>query len=45
MEMNLKEIEWKGVFYVIWHRRGTYIGCYEHGAEETRSIKGGKHLE
>jgi hypothetical protein len=26
IKTNLKETEWKGVFYVIWHRRGTYIG-------------------
>jgi hypothetical protein len=25
IKMNLKEIEWKAVFYIMWHRRGTYI--------------------
>jgi len=25
IKMNLKEIEWKSVFYIMWHRTGTYI--------------------
>jgi CCR4-NOT transcriptional regulation complex NOT5 subunit len=40
--MNLKEIEWKAVFYIMWHRRGTYIEFLWTRSWRFRAHKGRK---